>query len=486
MKGSAKIKVFISYSWSSDAHRQWVRDLADRLSADGIYVILDEWDLKPGHDKYVFMEKMVTDETITKVLVICDRAYQAKADGRKGGVGTESQLISQEVYEKVDQEKFIPIIAERNEDGDPCMPKYMVARMYFDLSNEDRFEGEYQRLIRDLYGKPERTRPPLGTPPAYISRDANIRPSAASVLRDAGVSSTTLMSGLISDFFDRFLIDMDKYHISVVNDEPYDETMVKLIESMRPLRDVFVDFATKLAGVGLNDEELDLVHDYLSKMAQYQNRPYRLQEYRDADFDNYKFFCYEAVLYFVAVFISKGRFKEIAYLVNSTYFFESSTGLTDHGGINIFNEYPRSLEEIRNQRLKLNRVSIVADMIRSRAEGSSVDFDALLEADLILHYVTFLHIVPRQDWNWNWSVWFPRLSPFSSRTGNISLLEKMISKRFFERAKVLFDADTPQDLVDKAEQSKEKAAEYYRGMGFRYNVSPIYTLIKIDNLASVP
>jgi hypothetical protein len=87
-------KIFVSYSWTTPQHEQWVLDLADRLSGDGIVVILDKWNLKEGQDKHVFMEQMVHEESITKVLVICDLGYQAKADDRKGGVGTETQLIS--------------------------------------------------------------------------------------------------------------------------------------------------------------------------------------------------------------------------------------------------------------------------------------------------------------------------------------------------------------------------------------------------------
>jgi hypothetical protein len=108
--------------WTSPQHEQWVLDLADRLSGDGIVVTLDKWDLKEGQDKHVFMEQMVHDESIANVLVICDRGYQAKADDRKGGVGTETQLISKEVYENTGQEKFIPIVREYDQDGKPCMP----------------------------------------------------------------------------------------------------------------------------------------------------------------------------------------------------------------------------------------------------------------------------------------------------------------------------------------------------------------------------
>lgn len=106
-------KLFISYSWSGVEHEQWVVDLAAELRESGVDVILDKWDLKEGHDAVSFMEKMVTDPEIKKVAIICDEEYAIKADGRKGGVGTETQIISKEVYEKQDQEKFVAIVCKR-------------------------------------------------------------------------------------------------------------------------------------------------------------------------------------------------------------------------------------------------------------------------------------------------------------------------------------------------------------------------------------
>src|SRR3989338_8492774 len=114
MKGSTKQpKVFMSYSWTSTEHESWVLELGERLLADGVLVILDKWDLKEGQDKYAFMERMVTDKKINKVLVICDEKYRDKADSRDGGVGTETQIISKKVYDNVEQEKFIPIVKDR-------------------------------------------------------------------------------------------------------------------------------------------------------------------------------------------------------------------------------------------------------------------------------------------------------------------------------------------------------------------------------------
>ena len=101
-----------SYSWTSPEHQALVRSWADRLLSDGIEVIIDVYDLTEGDDKNAFMEQMVTNSTVSHVLVICDCGYRDKANERRDGVGTESQIISQEVYESVDQSKFVPIVCE--------------------------------------------------------------------------------------------------------------------------------------------------------------------------------------------------------------------------------------------------------------------------------------------------------------------------------------------------------------------------------------
>lgn len=64
-------KIFISYSWSNSHHQEMVKYWADRLIADGIDVILDIYDLNEGDNKYAFMESMVTDNSVTHVLVVC-------------------------------------------------------------------------------------------------------------------------------------------------------------------------------------------------------------------------------------------------------------------------------------------------------------------------------------------------------------------------------------------------------------------------------
>ncbi len=164
-------KVFISYSWSSQEHQLQIKSWADQLVADGIDVILDIYDLKEGSDKNAFMERMVTDKSVTHVLIICDKKYSEKADARRAGVGTESQIISQEVYERVGQSKFIPIVCMFDENGNPFLPIYLKSRIYIDFSTPDAVSKNWEQLVRVIYGKPLHEKPKLGKPPLYITSD---------------------------------------------------------------------------------------------------------------------------------------------------------------------------------------------------------------------------------------------------------------------------------------------------------------------------
>lgn len=53
--------MFVSYAWTNDAYQKKVVDLTTRLREDGINVILDKWDLYTGADRFLFMEKSVTE-----------------------------------------------------------------------------------------------------------------------------------------------------------------------------------------------------------------------------------------------------------------------------------------------------------------------------------------------------------------------------------------------------------------------------------------
>lgn len=164
-EGYLKPKVFISYSWTSDEYVQHVMDFVYALRAKGVDTVYDKFDLNPGDDKYVFMERIVSDKTINKVLILCDEGYKIKADKREGGVGDETTIITPEIYGKYNQHKFIPVVLVKDDKGNPYLPAYLKSRLYVDITKKSGFT----ELLRAIYDKPEYLKPPLGKPPAFVT-----------------------------------------------------------------------------------------------------------------------------------------------------------------------------------------------------------------------------------------------------------------------------------------------------------------------------
>jgi hypothetical protein len=234
-------KAFISYSWGSPEHQQWVLDLATQLRENGVDVTIDKWDLKEGHDAVQFMEKMVTDPEIEKVVIVLDRRYAEKADGRKGGVGTETQIISPEVYAKADQNKFVGVASEIGEDGKPFLPTFYKSRIYIDLSTSDIYAANFEQLLRWIYDKPVHPKPPLGKQPEFLKDNAIQLPTRSRANRavDLLKSGSSLASAAAEEYFSVFAESLEAFRISPekFDRQKFDEPIVESIESFLPYRD---------------------------------------------------------------------------------------------------------------------------------------------------------------------------------------------------------------------------------------------------------
>lgn len=79
-------RVFVSYSWTSQEHQDFVLRLCAELRGEGVDIILDKWEMKEGHDTYAFMESMVTDPTVCKVLVVSDAKFMENNSFLENGV----------------------------------------------------------------------------------------------------------------------------------------------------------------------------------------------------------------------------------------------------------------------------------------------------------------------------------------------------------------------------------------------------------------
>ena len=154
---------------------------------------------------------------------------------------------------------------------------------------------------------------------------------------------------------------------------------------MLPLRDDLIDFTLMLFKYR-DSVDLDQLHGFWERMISFTFRPEQVETWTEVDFDNLRFFNYELMLYFIAILLKLGKYSEAAYFVNSPYFYRGTTGEFKQNGIFMFNRYAQSLDEFRNNRLKLGRVNITADLIKARATRTDIRFENIREADVVLHY----------------------------------------------------------------------------------------------------
>ena len=211
-------KIFISYSWGNSEHQEWIVNLATRLMNDTIDVVLDRWSLKDGHDIFSFMEEMVKSDEIFRVLIISNKKYSEKADIREGGVGTETQIITPSIYSKEKQEKFIPIVIERDENGEPYLPIYLKSRKYIDFSRIETFEDSYEELLRNILEAPSLPKPKIGTkPPAYITESTINLSETNNKLRTIEnqlKKSNSVSNKELNNFIDLFVCRVIKLNLS--------------------------------------------------------------------------------------------------------------------------------------------------------------------------------------------------------------------------------------------------------------------------------
>lgn len=243
-------KVFISYSWGSS---DLVLELAQRLVAHGVDVVLDKWDLKEGQDKYAFMERCVNDPEISKVLIVCDKAYAQKANDRTGGVGDETVIISSEMYGNMKQEKFIPIIAERDEGGQPYVPTYIKTRIYIDLSDAKTYEVEYEKLLRNIYEKPQFVKPKLGKRPEWIDEEkTDFFPIKDLIRQIRGNNTEAKRRSCISRFQIAYIDILKSYYEK--GSTP--ERKYALFLNTKIIRDFFLEFVEAIAETEADYAEL--------------------------------------------------------------------------------------------------------------------------------------------------------------------------------------------------------------------------------------
>ncbi|HQM27678.1 MAG TPA: TIR domain-containing protein [Syntrophorhabdus sp.] len=433
-------RLFISYSWTSPEYEEWVLELATELCENGVDVIIDKWNLKEGHDANAFMEKMASDPSIKKVAIVCDKVYAEKADGRSGGVGTETQIISPEVYAREDQDKFVAVVTEKDDRGKPFLPVYYKSRIYIDLSDSDLYAKNFEQLLRWIYDKPLYVKPELGKKPVFLEDSQTVTlgtSSKAKRVLDAIRNNKDYCRGALNEYFEVFTVHLERFRIMESEGE-FDDRVIENIEQFSPFRNEAIEILLSLAQYRDTPETMEQIHRFFEGLIPFMFRPNSITRWRESDFDNFRFIIHELFLYAVASYLKYERYDAVAHLLRHDFYFEKNEE-PRMVSFSILRQHMRSLGD-RNKRLSLRRLSLRADLLMQRAKGSGLGERQLMQADFVLFMCGSLNGLRYEALGW-----YPE-TLFYAHNRAFEIFARAQSRGYFEKLKCLFDIDKKEDL----------------------------------------
>lgn len=472
-------KVFISYSWSSPAHQALVKQWADQLIGDGIDVVLDIYELKEGHDKYAFMERMVTDESVTHVLVMSDKVYAEKADKRKAGVGTESQIISREIYEKVDQSKFIPIACELDEKGNPFLPTFLKARIWIDFTTPEAANDNWEQLVRVLYGKPIHQKPTIGKPPAYISDDSALPSSPAiskyNALKQAILHGKTGLSFYRTDFLKACIDYADSLRVRErPNVDSLGEKVLTDCGLLKHVRNHVTDWVMLEATVTPADELAEILVDFLEQLRSLKGKPAELNSWNDAWFDAHSVFVYETFIYIISCLIKANAFTVLHEVFTNHYLIPEGQSYGDNcfEKFDCFYGYSDSLQILAPEGRRL--LSPAAELIKRQADRSDLPFPLLIEAELLIFLLVLL--TPGTEW-------YPGTLHYAQYRRPFPLFLRATQHKNFKKLSTVTGIDSADKLREAVKAGCERIGiQTWSDFRFLRNFGDYMNLEKLDSI----
>lgn len=442
-KKNDKPKVFISYAWGSKEYQDKVLAFATQLMRDGIDVVIDKWSLSEGSDTFAFMEKCVTDESITNVLMLLDPVYAQKADNHSGGVGTETQIISPKVYEEVTQDIFIPIVFERDEDGKVCKPIYLQGRLHFDLSSEDNYDEEYMRLVRTLYGEETYKKPELGTKPAWVEKINTIEVKKLNAFANIKtVQPNKARLSLFSNYVSEVLSNVIRITSNQDGIDDYDDVLAfyKKFDESKEEYLTLLDYS-----IYVNDAE-KIIAKELEIAAS------KISEIRSASSGLAKVFLHELFLYTIAFFLKSEDYVIAGRLLARPYYNRDSYP-DKISGFNLFYSGGQdSLDRAMNKRDEKNYTCGTATYWIE-----SIDKRYTKEQFVFADLICFNHSIYSNNSLLSWP-WFPLTYIYDNEyaSGIGVFTRRFISREYVEEILPLFGYETVETFIERMKQVKEE------------------------------
>ncbi len=466
-----KPKVFISYSWASAAYQQNIIEIADRLASDGVDIAIDVYDLKDGQDKYAFMEKMVLDQSITHVLIFCDKTYEDKSNDRKAGVGTESQIISSELYGKIEETKFIPIIMEYNDRDNPCLPVLLKTRIWIDLSSPEKLNENWERLIRTLYGKPALVKPQIGATPSYITENREVIESPAQFKFIAFKESFMKGKPGIKLYREDFLNScIDIINNTRIRTDPSGNIghLLTIVKELNPIKNLIIDW---IQFESSNESILGIIDDlkyFFEQLLEMKARPNEVQSWNEHWFDAHAHFVYEVFVYSIATLLKTRNYKVINELLTNDYLLPLN--LRRNG--EEFSDFTSFWSYCEILRPVIQTENISRELIKTNATHPKVTINDFIESELVIVLMFVLN--PSTHW-------FPHSYELRGYQRTPEFFLRCNKKTFSTNILTITGINTIEEIRDKYKEGAKLLTEHWRSL----NWMAFYNAMNLDKIGTI-
>ena len=172
--------VFISYTWDSPEHKQWVARLAQAVEEEpDLHVVFDGFDIYGGKVLPDWMDRIIASD---RVVIISTPRYVEKARLGRGGAAYECSLITAELLEDLVQDTFIPVLREGEK-----LPSFLRTRARIDSREPRPFAEVLEEVLSAIRRQPPVKRPdkrgigPAASPSAVCSTPAESEPTVPAV-----------------------------------------------------------------------------------------------------------------------------------------------------------------------------------------------------------------------------------------------------------------------------------------------------------------
>jgi hypothetical protein len=244
--------------------------------------------------------------------VLNDSKYAKKADKRSDGAGTESPIISRQVYEKVQQEKFISIVLEFDDENQPFLPIFFESRIYIDFSTHEHWE----QLIRRLYGKPLYQKPKLDKVPLYITEELVAPPSKIQAkfasLKQSVFQEKKTLNLYRKGFFESCYEYAELFRIF---EEPgysnFEQKIIDDCHSLIHIRNAVVDWIFWESPLLSTAKFVPVLVELMEKLRDIASRPQELKSWREDWFNAERIFVYETFLYSIVALLKSKAFESL-------------------------------------------------------------------------------------------------------------------------------------------------------------------------------